>query len=187
MASLKDFISCSDDLNVGGAEDLLYFMPACELTANPKTEDKLTTPITSAGASNRVGEAYATVTTSGKGYWRKLLCIPGTVEIDANDTGDAGTLAMENTLKGKVRGYSSVAKEFQELLAANAGIVFLVGDKSETILHEIGTPNSPAIKKAVKGGLMSKSRGFEFEMVAYGRTPRTVDAVAFPLDFTPAT
>lgn len=187
MAGLKDFIPCSDDLNIGGADDVVYFMPACEFTGSPKSKDKLSTPVTTAGASVEVGEAYPTVTTAGKGYWRKLLCVPGTVEIETNDEGEAGTLAAVNTLKGKVRGFSSAAKEFMELLGSNSGIVFLVSDKSDSLLHEVGTPTAPAVKKTVKGGLMSKSRGFDFEMEAKGRAPRTVDPVAFPLDFVPNT
>ena len=187
MAGLKDFIPCSDDLNIGGADDLVYFMPACEFTGSPKSKDKLSTPVTTAGASVEVGEAYATVTTVGKGYWRKLLCVPGTVEIDTNDEGEEGTFAGVNTLKAKVRGFNSAAKELFELLGGTSGIVFLVGDKSDSLLHEIGTPVAPAVKKSLKGGLMSKSRGFEFEMKATGRAPRTVDPVAFPLDIVPNT
>lgn len=185
MAKLQDLIPNDDMLNVGGYEDLVYFAPASEFVGNPKSKDKLSTPITTAGSSKDVGEAYAFVATSGKGYWRKLLCISGSVEAEFSDAGESGTLSSENVLKGKVRGNNNAAMEFYDLLGSSAGIVFLARDKSDGLLREFGTPTSPSVKSSIKGGNAPKMRGFEFETKAIGTSPRIVDDVAFPLDIVP--
>jgi hypothetical protein len=165
MAKLQNFIPDDDTLNVGGYEDLIYFAPASEFVGNPKAKDKLSTPVTTQGSSKDVGEAYAFVATVGKGYWRKLLCISGSVESEFSDAGESGTLSSENVLKGKIRGNSNAGMELYDLIGSSAGIVFLARDKSDGLLREFGTPISPAVKSSPGVWRVATGLSIIFEMI----------------------
>ena len=186
MATLKDFLPCADDLNIGGYYDLIYVIPACEITGGGKSKDKLATPVTTTGASVEVGEAYTMTATAGKGFWRKMLCVAGSVELDGSDEGEAGTLSFKNTIKGSFRGNGSDVTEFAEILGSANGVVLLARDKSDDLLREIGRFDSPAVKSKLSITNSPKKRQIDFEFIAMGRAPRLLNDVTFPLDFTPS-
>ncbi len=177
---------CSgDELNIAGIEVDIYFTCADELAADPKSKNKLSTPITTVGASNEVGEAYSFVGAPvGEGFFRKMRVIADTGMIDTKGTTKDGTTKIENKLKFKLKGFGKVEKEFAEKVSACCGLVLLVSDKSG-VTHEMGRKSSPATVMSFTGGTGGDFRGFDYEIDANGRTPRTIDLVAFPPDITP--
>lgn len=177
---------CSGDtLNIGGIEVDIYFTCASELANDPKSKNQLTVPVTTAGASNEVGEAYSFAgAPTGEGFWRKMRIISDTGMLDTKGTVKEGTAKVETKLKFKLKGFGKVEKEFAEKVSACCGLVLLVTDKS-SVTHEVGRKSSPATVVSFTGGTGGDFRGFDYEIEANGRTPRTVDLVAFPPDLTP--
>lgn len=186
MALTNFMPDCSGDtLNIGGIEVDIYFTCADELANDPKSKDKLSVPVTTLGASNEVGEAYSFAgAPAGEGYFRKMRVIADTGMVDTKGTVKDGTTKIESKLKFKLKGFGKVEKEFSERVSACCGLVFLVTDKSG-ITHEVGRKASPATVASFTGGTGGDFRGFDYEIDANGRTPRTIDLVVFAPDTTP--
>jgi hypothetical protein len=182
---LNNYMPECDDLNIAGVEVDVYFTCADELANDPKSKNKLATPITTAGASNQIGEVHTFLTTPvGAGYFRKMRVITNTGEIDTKGSIKDGTTKIDNKFKFKLKGFGAVEKEFAEKVSACCGMVLLITDLSG-VTHEFGRRSTPAVVASFTGGTGGDFRGFSYELDYMGRTPRTIDLVAFPPDLTP--
>ena len=182
---LNNYMPECDDLNIAGVEVDMWFTCADELASDPRSKNKLPVPITTAGASNQIGEAYSfTGAPTGGGYWRKMRVITNTGEIETKGTVKDGTTKIDNKLKFKLKGFGPVEKEFAEKVSACCGMVLNITDLSG-VTHEFGRRSTPAIVGSFTGGTGGDFRGFMYELDYMGRTPHTIDLVAFPPDVTP--
>lgn len=182
---LSNYMPVCDDVNIAGVEVDVYFTCADELANDPKSKNKLAVPITTAGATNEIGEAYSfTGAPTGGGYWRKMRVITNSGEIETKGSVKDQTTKVESKFKFKLKGFGSIEKEFAEKVSACCGLVVLVTDLSG-VTHEFGRRSSPAVVSSFSGGTGGDFRGINYEMDAMGRVPRTIDLVAFPLDLTP--
>lgn len=184
---LHDFMpDCSGDtLNVGGIEVDILFTCADELANDPKSKAEILGTNAAIGDTNRIGENYSFAgAPAGSGFFRKMRVISDTGMVDTKGTVKDGTTKIENSLKFKLKGFGPVEKEFAEKLSACCGLVLLVTDKSG-ITHEFGRRRSPAVINTFTGGTGGDFRGFDYELVANGRTPRTIDLTTFSPDITP--
>jgi hypothetical protein len=182
---LTDFISDCDSLNISGIEVDIWFSCAKEHAKTPRSKAQMPTPTNAPGDKNRIGENYDfTGAPAGEGYWRKMTVIADTGMVDTKGAVKDGTTSISNDVKFKLKSFGPVEKEFAENVAACCGMVLLVTDKN-TVTHEIGTPRNPATVSKFEGGTGGDFRGFDYEIMSKGRTPRTFDLMLFPLDITP--
>jgi hypothetical protein len=184
---LTDFMpDCSGDtLNIAGVEVDVYFTCADEIATDPKSKSEMPGALKVNGDTNRIGENYSFAGAKvGEGFFRKMRVISDTGEIATNGTVKDGTTKIDNDFKFKLKGFGPVEKEFAERVSACCGLVLLVTDKSG-VTHEFGRRRNPAMIKSFKGGTGGDFRGFEYELMANGRTPRTFDLASFTPDTTP--
>lgn len=188
--ALVNFTPDCDSLNVGGVEVDVYYTCVDELAADPKSTaevKKMMTPaqVPAVGDENRIGENYSFAGAgAGKGYWRKMTVISDTGMIETNGTRKEDTVKIENNFKFKLKGFGAVEKEFAERVAACCGMSYIIVDKNG-VAHELGRKSAPATLNTFKGGTGGDFRGFEYDIMQNGKTPRTLDLLAYPLDTIP--
>lgn len=183
--ALSNFVSDCNVVNVGGTEMEIYFTCSSELKNDPRSRSEMPSPTGVAGETNEIGENYDfTGAPTGEGFWRKMTIIADTGMIETKGGTKDGTTKIDNTFKFKLKGFGKVEKEFAEKLTGCCGLVMIIPDKTG-VVHELGRKKSPATVPSFNGGTGGDFRGFDYEVMASGRTPRTINLTTFSLDLTP--
>lgn len=138
--------------NPPGIRTKLKFIPAEELTNQPRVLGEMVPASTVSGKDNIMNEAFTYVTTEGKGYWRDLDIMVDTGEIAISTSGDPGSLAILNGLNIMVVGLGPAQKEFAQK-AANCCLVVAIMDRADKdYYHIIGRFDDAAHITEIGGG-----------------------------------
>lgn len=152
MCDLGNLSSGCGINNPPGIRVKLYFIPAEEVTNQPRTLKEMTPATTVEGATNILNEAFTYVTTADKGYWRTVDAMVDSGEITHATVGEPGSLAVQNGLNFSIVGNGPVQKEFAQQ-ALNCCLMVAVQDKADKDhYHILGRYDDPAHFTEVTGG-----------------------------------
>ena len=186
MCTLKNLTRVCGQQLPPGTKAKLYLIPKDELTAWPATVAD--GGGVAAGDTKRLDEAFAMVTTAGKGFWRTLDILVDTGQLREVLEGEIGGQSIRQRVDFFVLGNGAEQNEYVDCMLANSGCLIVMIPTKAGNYHVMGDLENPVYVEAIEGGSGGDRVGFQYTLYSNtGSTTYLYDADTLGIDPTPAT
>lgn len=190
MCDLKNLTLACGQQTPPGTRARLYLAPAEEFTAWPQTLKQTTPATTVVGAAKIYDDAFAFVTTSGKGFWRSYDILVDSGIVNSNSVGEPGNLSFQNDVAFFLLGTTAERLEFADNVANCCLVAMIQTREDEDNLLVLGRNDDPAkvqeIKITTGAKVGDKNGGAYIIKDSTGKTPY-VYPLSLGIDTSPAT
>ncbi len=151
MCDFANYNNCAPTQS--GTTRYVYAIPAEEVISFPQSKAILGPPASVvAGDTKRLGGPFQYVTTTKKGFWRKIKIVIMSGKVDQNMVGEGATAGIESMFAFKLADDSAEARELADQFIDCSkcdGFFFAVENPESGDRDIIGTTAFPAVLKTL--------------------------------------